>query len=144
MDIYKIKLIKEGVVDYGDDEKITKPSEAAPVIIEYLKDLDREHFIVLCLKTDNRIAGINTVSIGSLKATMACPREVFKPAILLNANSIIIAHNHPSSNLKFSEEDLAITNRLVEAGKILDILVLDHILTGHDGKYLSLNNMNKI
>lgn len=85
----------------------------------------------------NKIIGHRVVSIGSLSASIVHPREVFKEAIKVNAASIIVAHNHPSGDPSPSGEDVAVTKRLVKAGKIMDINVLDHIIIG-DSKYLSM------
>ena len=101
-----------------------------------MQGLDREHFVVLLLDIKNKVIGINTVSIGNLDSSIAHPREVFKPAILSNAGSILLAHNHPSGDPTPSREDIEITHRLVNAGNILGINVLDHIIIG-DG-YRSL------
>lgn len=76
--------------------------------------------------------GINTVSVGSLNASLVHTREVFKPAILQNATGLILVHNHPSGDEKPSEEDLEITRRLVEAGKLLQIEILDHVIVGNE------------
>ncbi len=84
----------------------------------------------MTLNTKNNITGINVVSIGSLNSSLVHPREVFKAAILGNAAAIILAHNHPSGDPSPSPEDLEITRRLVEAGKILGIEVLDHVIIG--------------
>jgi DNA repair protein RadC len=91
----------------------------------------------LLLDIKNKVIGINTVSIGNLNSSIVHPREVFKPAILSNAASILLAHNHPSGDPEPSREDVAITTRLVEAGKILGIDVIDHLILG-DGCYHSL------
>src|SRR5205085_7409354 len=99
---------------------------------EYLADTDREHFVILMLDQKNQVIGINTVSIGSLTASIVHPRECFKPAILSNAASIICGHNHPSGDPQPSREDRALTTRLVEAGRLLGIQVLDHIIVGRD------------
>ena len=97
--------------------------------------MDREHFIVLLLDRKNNVTGINTVAIGSLSATVVHPREVFTPAILDKAAAIILAHNHPSGDPAPSPEDKAMTRKLVEAGKLLGIQVLDHIIVGHERAY---------
>jgi DNA repair protein RadC len=102
----------------------------AQLIRSYLAGIDREHFIVLLLNRKNEVIGINTVSVGSLTASVVSPREVFKPAILANAAALIAAHNHPSGDPKPSAEDRAMTERLYQAGKLLDIQLLDHIIIG--------------
>ena len=92
------------------------------------------------LDTKNHIIAAHEVTRGSLNASIVHPREVFKAAVMANASSIICFHNHPSGNPNPSREDLAVTDRLVKAGKILDIPVLDHIIIGDPGEYISLKD----
>jgi len=101
----------------------------------YLEGADREHFAAILLDTKNGIIGIHTVSIGALNTSIVHPREVFKAAILANAAGIIVSHNHPSGNITPSEDDKAVTQRLRDAGTILGITVLDHIIIGEDGYF---------
>lgn len=96
-----------------------------------------ENLWLITLDTKNNITGIFTVSTGSLNSSIVHPREVFKRAVLQNAASIIICHNHPSGDITPSQEDINITKRLYEAGKILGIELLDHIIAG-DNSYTSL------
>lgn len=91
---------------------------------------DREHFVVFHLDTALRVIARETVAIGTLCSTLVTPREVFKAAVINNSSAIVVAHNHPSGNLKFSRDDIACTVRLVEAGQILGIRVHDHIVVG--------------
>jgi DNA repair protein RadC len=128
--VVKIKLVKEEIVQYGAKKSIRSPQDAFGIVQHYLADADREHLIVLVLNTKNQIMAINTAHIGSLSSSIVHPREVFKPAILANGASIIVAHNHPSGNLTPSSEDITITKRLIEAGNALGIDVLDHIIVG--------------
>jgi DNA repair protein RadC len=89
---------------------------------------DREHFVAVLLSTRNTVLGIETISIGSLNASIVHPREVFKPAILHSAASIALAHNHPSGDAEPSNEDIAITRRMMEAGHLLGFELLDHVI----------------
>ena len=130
--IYKISLVRDGS-HQSDIRTIKQPSDVTELAKSYLQGVDREHFIILMLDTKNKLIGINTVSIGSLNSAIVHPREDFKPAILANANSIILAHNHPSGNPKPSLEDIKITERLIEGGKILGMEILDHIIIGEEG-----------
>jgi DNA repair protein RadC len=98
--------------------------------------LDREVFVALLLDGRNQVLGFNVVSIGSLTAALVHPREVFKPVILANAAAIILIHNHPSGSAEPSAEDRALTARLEQAGELLGIRVVDHIVVG-DGAYRS-------
>jgi DNA repair protein RadC len=102
-----------------------------------LRRLRREHFIGLYLNTRNRLLIRETISIGSLNASIVHPREVFEPAIRQGAASLIVVHNHPSGETDPSEDDLAITRRLSEAGEILGVPLLDHVIVGGNG-YTSL------
>jgi DNA repair protein RadC len=114
----------------GTYGKITSSATASALLQEYLDGVDREHFVILMLDRKNQVIGINTVSIGSLTASIVHPREVFKPAILGNAAAVILCHNHPSGSPFPSSEDRVLTARLVAAGKLLGINVLDHIIVG--------------
>ena len=118
---------------------IKSPADVAALARDVLEmhEMAEENFIILCLNTKNKIAGVHTISIGSLNASIVHPREVFKAALLNNASGIICLHNHPSGDPEPSREDIEITHRLVNAGNILGINVLDHIIIG-DGRYISL------
>lgn len=135
IDIVKIKVVKEGILEVEKD-KISEPNDAYLIATKFLEGVDREYLIVLNLNTKNRVTSLNTVSMGSLNSSIVHPREVFKPAILGNAASIIIAHNHPSGDPNPSKEDISITNRLKECGKLLGIELLDHIIVG-ENTYIS-------
>ncbi len=115
-----------------EDVDIKNPQSAVKVIKASIKDMKKEHFMLIILNTKNKITSIETISIGTLNASLVHPREVFNKAISHTASSVIIAHNHPSGDPEPSEEDLKITRRLMEAGKILGIEVLDHIIVGKD------------
>ena len=108
---------------------------AATALRPFFAWLDREQFLVCCLDAKHAIIGVNVVSIGSLTLSIVHPREVFKPAILLNTSAIICAHNHPSGDPEPSSEDRALTTRLRQAGDLLGITVLDHIILGDDRTY---------
>lgn len=116
---------------------INSPESAASLLMDEMRFLDREHFKVVLLNTKNNVIGINTVSVGSLSASVVHPRELFKQAILKSAAALILAHNHPSGDPTPSREDLEVTKRLVEAGDLLGIQVLDHLIIGN-GRYVSL------
>jgi DNA repair protein RadC len=108
-----------------------------------IKDIDKEMFVCFCLDTHNKIISREIISIGSLNTSLIHPRELFKSAILKSANSIIVAHNHPSGDSQPSTEDIEITKQLVKAGKILGIPLLDHIVVGHNS-YVSMTNKGMI
>ena len=107
-----------------------------------LSNLDKEHFMILHLDTRNRVIKDEIVSVGTLNSSLIHPREVFKSAIKESANSVIIVHNHPSGEVDPSEEDKEITEILFDAGKLLSIKVLDHVIVG-DGKWYSFRE-NKV
>jgi DNA repair protein RadC len=127
--VYRICLVREGRMPCYN-QQIRSAVDASTLLHTYLADVDREHFVVLMLDQKNKVIGINTVSIGSLTASIVHPREVFKPAILSNAAALILAHNHPSGQPQPSQEDRVLTVRLVAAGKLLGISVLDHVIIG--------------
>jgi DNA repair protein RadC len=137
--IYKVTLVREGRVACYN-QQIRSAVDASTLLHTYLADVDREHFVIILLNQKNRVLGVNTVSIGSLTASIVHPREVYKSAILSNAASIICGHNHPSTDCQPSKEDRAITARLVEAGKLLGIAVLDHLIISGTGKYFSFTD----
>ena len=127
----RIKLVRESSRLYCSNY-IASPEDAAEIAAKHFEDMasDREVFSVMLLDIKNRVIGINVVSIGSLSTSVVHPREVFKAAILANAASIILTHNHPSGESKPSREDISITARLVQVGRMMDIPVLDHIIIG--------------
>lgn len=133
--VYRVELVCERMMD---GPIVTTPGDVAPIACDYLKRADREHFVVLILATNGRVTGIHTAHIGSLSASIVRVADVFKVAILANAASIVVFHNHPSGNLEPSQEDIRITKRLIEAGKLLEVPVLDHLIVGHNGRYTSL------
>lgn len=122
---------------------INSPADVADMVMEEMRNLDREHFRIMLLNTKNNVLGISHVSVGSLNSSIVHPRECFKEAIRRNANTIILLHNHPSGDPTPSREDIDITRRLAEGGKILGIEVLDHVIIG-DKKYVSLKEQGII
>ncbi|QCT01975.1 DNA repair protein RadC [Paenibacillus algicola] len=121
----------------GEPVIIRSPRDAADLLSEELRSLHKEHFVCLFLNTKNHVIAQETLSIGSLNAAVVHPREVFRAAIKSSCASLVCAHNHPSGDPTPSPEDIALTTRLVEAGSIIGIDVLDHIIIG-DGSFVSL------
>ena len=117
------------------DFDIKEPQSIVKAIRASIKDKAKEHFKLILLNARNKILGISTISIGSLNASIVHPREVFKDAIVHNAYSVVLAHNHPSGDPEPSEDDLKMTRKLVESGKILGIEVLDHLIIGKNAFY---------
>jgi DNA repair protein RadC len=116
--------------------KISSPSDAALVMMEEMRYYSKEYFKVILLDTKNNIKKVSEISVGSLNSSIVHPREVFSEAVVNSASSIILVHNHPSGESEPSHEDISLTNRLDECGKILGIKVLDHIIIG-DGVFYS-------
>ena len=136
INIVSIKMVKESSFLY-QTRQILSPNDAYDMIKEQLQDLDREQFIIACLNTKNEPTNISVVSVGTLNKAIVHPREVFKTAILSNSASIMAFHNHPSGDTIPSQQDIQLTNRLYEAGELLGIKLLDHLIIG-DGTFTSL------
>ena len=147
MKLYNYKIVREKSETYYDARKnLNNPIIAAKLFREYYEenfDMDKEHFSIIMVDSKNKIIGFNLVSMGTINQSLVHPREVFRPAIIAAARSIFICHNHPSGDPTPSEEDIDITQRLKEVGKILGIEVLDHIILGDD-RFKSLLEMGKI
>lgn len=121
----------------GDEYKISKPEDAAELVMEEMRNFKQEHLKVIMLNTKNIVMFIKDVFVGSLSSSIVHPREVFCDAISKNSACIIVCHNHPSGDPSPSNEDINVTNRLKECGKLLGIELLDHLIIGN-GKYISL------
>lgn len=137
VNIVRVKMVREASLLYPQ-RRIRMARDVVELFLKFLDETDREQFFLLCLNTKNEPTALHTVSIGSLDASIVHPREVFKVAILSNAASVIVAHNHPSGDPTVSQPDLEVTQRLQEAGELLGITVLDHIIVGTEGAYTSL------
>jgi DNA repair protein RadC len=109
------------------------PDDVVALVGRKFRDETREHFIVLLLNARHECLAVETVSIGSLNASIVHPREVFRPAVIAAAASIVVAHNHPSGDPEPSEEDVSITRRLAEVGELLGIGLLDHVVVARRG-----------
>ena len=141
----KLEVVERKVRQIWQDvcsEPLTSPNE----VLAYLDTLDiasadREVFVVLHLDTRNRVVAHETTSIGSQNASLVHPREVFKAAILKGATSIILAHNHPSGDPAPSKDDIDLTHRLAEAGGLMGIQVLDHVVVAPPGESVSMKEL---
>ncbi len=109
-------------------KKITSPQDAAEIFVPLLRDEMKEKFIVVCLNSANRIIKYEEISTGNLNSSLVHPREVFKVAIDNLAASLILVHNHPSGNPQPSSEDIKVTKKLIEAGNIFEIKIIDHLI----------------
>jgi DNA repair protein RadC len=121
---------------------LSAPNDAAAAFMAVLQDEPVEVFAMICLDTKHRVIAYHEVSRGTLDGAMVHPRDVFKAAVLTNSSCVIIAHNHPSGRPDPSPEDSALTARLVAAGDLLGIPVLDHIIVG-DGRYYSFKETSR-
>lgn len=128
----RVSLVKEGTATY----QITQSTDIANVIRRnIIRDDPREMFIALYLNTRHKLIGTHIVSIGTISNSSVHPREVFAPGIVMSVYSLVVAHNHPSGDCKPSPEDQQITDRLREAGELLGIPMLDHIIIGDNEHY---------
>lgn len=116
---------------------IRSPEDGADYVMEEMRSLNQEHFVTLFLNTKNQIIHKQTIFIGSLNASIVHPREVYREAVKRSAASIICVHNHPSGDPTPSQEDIQVTRRLVDSGKMIGIELLDHLIIG-DRKFVSL------
>ncbi|QOR65693.1 DNA repair protein RadC [Cytobacillus suaedae] len=126
-----------GRLQYEDRYVIRSPEDGAKYVMDDMRFLSQEHFVCLYLNTKNQVLHRQTIFIGSLNASIVHPREVYKEAFRRSAASIICIHNHPSGDPAPSREDIEVTKRLAECGKILGIELLDHLIIG-EHKYVSL------
>ena len=124
----------------GMDTPITSPADALPEI-RHIRDLKKEHFVAIFLNARNQVIKTDTISMGSLNASLVHPREVFAPAVGISAASVILGHNHPSGDVTPSREDIELTRRMVQAGEIMGIEVVDHLIVASD-KFLSMKEAN--
>ena len=136
----RVCLVRDGTND--EVIKISEPSDAYELVKDELGNSDREMFLSIMLTVKNTLIGVETVSIGSIVAITVTPRDVFKSAILANAVAIIVCHNHPSGELVPSINDIAITKQLVNAGELIGIKVLDHLIVSNQG-YKCLREYNE-
>ena len=132
----RIKLcVQEGSPLYAESQ-ISSPEDAVKLMRRHMQDLDREEVVVVNLDNINRPTSFHVVSIGSVNGSVVQVSNVFKAAILSNANKIMLFHNHPSGEVKPSQEDFELTDNVRQAGDVLGIQLLDHIIVGWN-KYFS-------
>jgi DNA repair protein RadC len=136
---WNVSLVKETAKRYDLETKfVISPMDCHKVMNEVfdLKHATQEKFVMLALSTKNEVIGAFEVFIGSINASIVHPRELFQRLLLVNASSFVVGHNHPSGDPRPSKEDISVTERIKEAGNIMGIELLDHIIIG-DTKYLS-------
>lgn len=136
VNIVSLKMVRESSLLYMN-RQVKSPEDGYQLLKPFLVDSDREHLMLLTLDTKNQPTAIHTVSVGTLNSSLVHPREIMKVAILANSASIIIAHNHPSQDPSESREDVEVTRRIAEAGRLLGIDLLDHLIVCED-KFVSL------
>jgi len=135
-DNYRGMRCRVYMVRDGDDEEeisLLNADEVYALVKDELSIADREIMLTVLLTTKNQLIGIETVAIGSLNSTSLVPREIFKGAILANAASIVLCHNHPSGGLTPSPEDIKLTEEMIQAGKLLGIKLMDHLVVSSKG-----------
>ena len=120
----------------GKEVSISGPEDVVKILGK-MRRFRKEHFVALLMNARHVCISVETISIGTLNASLVHPREVFQPAVEQSAAALILAHNHPSGDPAASEEDIQLTGRLVQAGRIMGIEVLDHVIIARDG-HLSL------
>jgi DNA repair protein RadC len=133
--VFSIRLVRER--DHMT-ELIRTPADAARLCCEMLQGFDREVFLAIALSTASRVIGAHVCHVGTVDASVASPREVYKFCLLVNARSVLVAHQHPSGNLEPSRADVAVSIRLKKAGEALDIPLVDSLVVGFEGRYTSL------
>lgn len=143
VDIVRCKLVRECPSIAYAQRRINSPEDAVDLVKRFLEDADREMMILICLNRKGEPTALHTVSIGTLSSSLVHPREVFKVAILCNASSIILAHNHPSGDPSPSREDLDITKRIKDAGELIGIDLIDHLIIGSN-KHCSLKSSGQL
>src|SRR5699024_1778213 len=137
-------MIKRYIVEEREKGHIiSSPEDAANYVMNDMRNLNQEHLVAFFLNTKNEIIYRNTIFMGSLNASIVHPREIFREAIKRSSASVIVCHNHPSGSPRPSQEDIHVTRRLVESGKIVGIELLDHLVIG-DRKFVSLKEKGYI
>ena len=145
INIYSVQLVKESAKVYDVDRRIKSPDDAHAVIerVMGLSSKTKEHLVMMSLNTKNDVIGIHTIHIGTVNSSIVHPREILQQAILNNATSFMIFHNHPSGDPTPSPQDIAVTRQIARAGELLNVFLVDHIIIG-DHTYISLKERGYI
>ena len=133
--VFTVRLVRERS---HETAQVRTPADAARLCCELLNGYDREVFLAVALSTANRVIGAHVCHVGTVDASVASPREVFRFALLCNARSVLVAHNHPSGNLEPSRADVSVSKQLKAAGVAIGITLVDSVVCGYDGRYASL------
>lgn len=139
---YSTQVVKESCKLYAVDNVVSSPENVVDIAVNVLNlhQKTQEHLVMLALNTKNIVIGMHTVHIGSTNMSIVHPKDIFQRAILNNAAAIMILHNHPSGNPTPSNEDIDVTKTLVDAGNLLGIPVLDHIIVGEHDTDIDIND----
>ena len=131
--VYSCLLVKEKSVPYG---KVNTQLDVVEILRNMRIDqMPEEHVYLFCMDIQGNICGVHEISHGTVNASLVSPRDVYKRALLNNANRIILAHNHPAGSVEPSSEDISITRKIKDAGKVLDVELLDHIIVSDAGHF---------
>lgn len=133
--VFRLHMTRER--DHETDE-VRTPADVARLASELCDGLDREAFYVVALSTAGRVVGVHLAHLGTVDASVASPREVYKFALLSNARSVVVFHNHPSGNVEPSRADVSVSRQLKAAGEALGVPLADSLVIGFDGRYTSL------
>lgn len=137
--LVRLHAVKERFVPYGVEGNINTPEKVVKMVSRLLKEADKEIMLAISVDAKNKPVGIEVVAIGSLNVAYVEARDLFKHAILSNASGILLVHNHPSGDVTPSVEDWNLTYRIMQAGALLGIELLDHIIIGDNEEFVSLS-----
>lgn len=146
MKAYTINYVRCALVSETPIEYIVRNGEDVFSLLKTMKidEAAEEYLYLLCLDNKGQVTGVHEISHGDINSSLASPREIFKRALLNNANAIILAHNHPSGDITPSKNDLEITERLKTCGELMQIPLIDHIIAGFGNNWTSLRTEGKI
>lgn len=139
---YTVKLVKEECKRYEVENPVRSVTSAVNLLnkVFNFEDLPTEMLVIVALDVKKKVIGTFVISQGTIDMTLVSPREIFQKALLVNAHSIIVAHNHPSGDPAPSKQDIAFTKDLIQAGKIMEMQICDSIILGHDSYYSFLED----
>lgn len=143
INIVSLEIVKESSLLYGP-RQCTSVEAAYKLVSPFIKNKDREHLLVVGLNTKNEPTVIHIAHIGTTNQSIAVPRDILKPVLLSNGNRMIVAHNHPSGNVDPSKQDKQLTKRLQEAGKIIGIELMDHLIVAPNDIYYSFKENEQL
>lgn len=141
--VLKLCVVRDSFLSHPV-RKISTSREAADLLGKMIGSNDREEMVAILLDTKHAVLGVHTISIGSLSMSIVHPRETFKQAIVSQAHAIILGHNHPSGETTPSPEDIELTTRMRQAGTMLGISVIDHIIIGEGSSYFSFLDSGRL